>query len=249
MDFSESNNEGDTLLTTTTTPNEASDFPSTHRRTNSDTNRKKRLCRYPGCTRVIKSQGHCQRHGAKAKRCKVRVIVCWFRNRLLPSHPSGPNCFCNCFVLCCCSRSRDAKSRHRGPTTACASATGEPCIFPIRWRPRPNAKRNSRNNSLPHPREKASTTRFCRHRLPIVRPLLRRTKSRTPTIRRHLPREHRPLWRPCRWSTFCGTVPSTSPLDGTGRPSAGREEFCSVPISEPSWSPGKNSWHSSRSCC
>lgn len=33
--------------------------------------KKKRLCRYPGCTKVIKSQGHCQRHGAKAKRCKV----------------------------------------------------------------------------------------------------------------------------------------------------------------------------------
>ena len=33
--------------------------------------KKKRLCRFPGCTKVIKSQGHCQRHGAKAKRCKV----------------------------------------------------------------------------------------------------------------------------------------------------------------------------------
>ena len=33
--------------------------------------KKKRLCRYPGCKRVIKSQGHCQRHGAKAKRCKI----------------------------------------------------------------------------------------------------------------------------------------------------------------------------------
>jgi hypothetical protein len=33
--------------------------------------KKKRLCRHPGCSRVIKSQGHCQRHGAKAKRCKV----------------------------------------------------------------------------------------------------------------------------------------------------------------------------------
>ena len=33
--------------------------------------KKKRLCRYPGCVKVIKSQGHCQRHGAKAKRCKV----------------------------------------------------------------------------------------------------------------------------------------------------------------------------------
>jgi hypothetical protein len=33
--------------------------------------KKKRLCREPGCTKVIKSQGHCQRHGAKAKRCKV----------------------------------------------------------------------------------------------------------------------------------------------------------------------------------
>jgi hypothetical protein len=33
--------------------------------------KKKRLCRFPGCQRVIKSQGHCQRHGAKAKRCRV----------------------------------------------------------------------------------------------------------------------------------------------------------------------------------
>jgi len=35
------------------------------------TPKKRRLCRYPGCTKVIKSQGHCQRHGARAKRCKV----------------------------------------------------------------------------------------------------------------------------------------------------------------------------------
>jgi TATA-binding protein-associated factor Taf7 len=33
--------------------------------------KKKRLCRMIGCTRVIKSQGCCQRHGAKARRCKV----------------------------------------------------------------------------------------------------------------------------------------------------------------------------------
>ncbi len=33
--------------------------------------KKRRLCRYPGCTKVIKSQGHCQRHGARAKRCKM----------------------------------------------------------------------------------------------------------------------------------------------------------------------------------
>lgn len=31
----------------------------------------KRMCRFPGCTKVIKSQGHCQRHGARAKRCRV----------------------------------------------------------------------------------------------------------------------------------------------------------------------------------
>jgi hypothetical protein len=31
----------------------------------------KRLCKTEGCTRVIKSQGHCQRHGAKTKRCRV----------------------------------------------------------------------------------------------------------------------------------------------------------------------------------
>jgi hypothetical protein len=34
-------------------------------------NKKKRLCRFPGCNRVIKSQGHCQRHGAVAKRCRI----------------------------------------------------------------------------------------------------------------------------------------------------------------------------------
>ena len=33
--------------------------------------KKRRLCRHPGCSKVIKSQGHCQRHGAKAKRCKI----------------------------------------------------------------------------------------------------------------------------------------------------------------------------------
>jgi hypothetical protein len=33
--------------------------------------KRKRTCRHPGCTKVIKSQGHCQRHGAKAKRCRV----------------------------------------------------------------------------------------------------------------------------------------------------------------------------------
>ncbi|KAG7370174.1 hypothetical protein IV203_027920 [Nitzschia inconspicua] len=38
---------------------------------NAQPGRKKRLCRFPGCDKVIKSQGHCQRHGAKAKRCKV----------------------------------------------------------------------------------------------------------------------------------------------------------------------------------
>jgi len=29
----------------------------------------RRQCRFPGCTKTIKSQGHCQRHGARAKRC------------------------------------------------------------------------------------------------------------------------------------------------------------------------------------
>ncbi|GAX10652.1 hypothetical protein FisN_14Lh160 [Fistulifera solaris] len=31
----------------------------------------RRLCRFPGCTKVVKSQGSCQRHGAMAKKCKV----------------------------------------------------------------------------------------------------------------------------------------------------------------------------------
>lgn len=32
----------------------------------------KRQCRFPGCVRTIKSQGHCQSHGALVKRCKVK---------------------------------------------------------------------------------------------------------------------------------------------------------------------------------
>jgi len=31
----------------------------------------RRLCRFPGCTKVVKSQGACQRHGAKPKQCKM----------------------------------------------------------------------------------------------------------------------------------------------------------------------------------
>ena len=33
--------------------------------------KKKRICKFPGCTKTVKAQGHCQRHGAKTKRCKV----------------------------------------------------------------------------------------------------------------------------------------------------------------------------------
>jgi hypothetical protein len=32
---------------------------------------KRRYCRYPSCTRIVKSQGLCQRHGAKPRSCRV----------------------------------------------------------------------------------------------------------------------------------------------------------------------------------
>lgn len=32
---------------------------------------KRRYCKTPGCTRIVKSQGLCQRHGAVAKKCRV----------------------------------------------------------------------------------------------------------------------------------------------------------------------------------
>ena len=32
---------------------------------------KRRFCRYEGCQRIVKSQGLCQRHGAKPRKCKV----------------------------------------------------------------------------------------------------------------------------------------------------------------------------------
>lgn len=34
-------------------------------------NKLRRLCQVEGCTRVVKSQGLCQRHGAKTILCKV----------------------------------------------------------------------------------------------------------------------------------------------------------------------------------
>ena len=33
--------------------------------------KKKRVCKFPGCSRIVKAQGHCQKHGAKIKRCKA----------------------------------------------------------------------------------------------------------------------------------------------------------------------------------
>jgi hypothetical protein len=32
---------------------------------------RKRFCLFPGCLKAVKSQGHCQSHGAVAKRCKI----------------------------------------------------------------------------------------------------------------------------------------------------------------------------------
>jgi hypothetical protein len=34
---------------------------------------KRRYCRAAGCTKIVKSQGLCQRHGAKPKKCKVET--------------------------------------------------------------------------------------------------------------------------------------------------------------------------------
>jgi hypothetical protein len=45
--------------------------PSATTNTNSNNKRRKRQCRFPGCQKTIKSQGHCQRHGAIVKLCKV----------------------------------------------------------------------------------------------------------------------------------------------------------------------------------
>jgi hypothetical protein len=56
----------DTVVAATTTTEAAAAAGTT-----TPTPKKKRLCRHPGCTKVIKSQGFCQRHGAKAKRCKI----------------------------------------------------------------------------------------------------------------------------------------------------------------------------------
>ena len=60
--------------------------------------KKKRVCRFPGCTSVIKSQGHCQRHGAIVKVCKVREIQeC--REILYVLFYFYMSNFKNCFIL------------------------------------------------------------------------------------------------------------------------------------------------------
>jgi hypothetical protein len=37
----------------------------------SDVKHKRRYCREKDCTRIVKSQGLCQRHGAKTRKCKI----------------------------------------------------------------------------------------------------------------------------------------------------------------------------------
>lgn len=32
---------------------------------------KRRYCKVPGCSKIVKSQGRCQRHGAKPRKCRV----------------------------------------------------------------------------------------------------------------------------------------------------------------------------------
>lgn len=36
---------------------------------------KRRYCRVPGCNSVVKSQGCCQKHGAKPKQCRIHGCV------------------------------------------------------------------------------------------------------------------------------------------------------------------------------
>jgi len=36
-----------------------------------NSNKKRRFCRVEGCSRIVKSQGLCQGHGAKPRGCKV----------------------------------------------------------------------------------------------------------------------------------------------------------------------------------
>ena len=56
--------------------------------------KKKRVCRFPGCTNLIKSQGHCQRHGAIVKLCKVREMQKCRNDLCVPFCPM----FCSIFL-------------------------------------------------------------------------------------------------------------------------------------------------------
>ncbi len=47
------------------------DAPQTSTENNPTRKTPKRICRFPGCPNVVKSQGHCQKHGAIVKKCVV----------------------------------------------------------------------------------------------------------------------------------------------------------------------------------
>lgn len=66
---------------------------------------KRRFCRVEGCTRIVKSQGTCQRHGAKAKECKIVGCV--------KQAQGGFRGMCKCHAR----------------KVECARLAGEPCPF------------------------------------------------------------------------------------------------------------------------
>lgn len=59
------------LCTDADIENNRFDFCDNSRRANK-LHKKRRFCQVEGCSRVVKSQGLCQRHGAKTKLCNVK---------------------------------------------------------------------------------------------------------------------------------------------------------------------------------
>ena len=112
--------------------------------------KKRRLCRYPGCTKVIKSQGHCQRHGARAKRCKVAGCD------KQAQASTQPMCFFEFFKFFL-TRTADT---HRVPMMACVSVIGSKFTSL-------HLQSNRKTSHLPR-KESQSTTKSCLPALAIA---------------------------------------------------------------------------------
>ena len=181
---------------------------------------KKRMCKFPGCSRVIKSQGHCQRHGAKPKRCSVsgcdkqaqgtHAGMCkkHFKVRRSP--------FSVCASL--------VKSRRIDPLTYII----RPCILPAlkKWK-RPPRKSQPQQQS---PKHLLTDSPCTMKSFPIPLAIIGLPTPMPPN-------------KSCLWLNFYEMVLRKKMLVGTGMRSARLEDSIRSRVSRRNWKRGSVNWY------